>query len=276
MTKNAPYNAFKNASKHTGLDAKIYEMEQKFEKLGWVGTPTEFSKIIEEEEPDLKAEAKKLLLLDYLTVYFNFKKDNPETNEIKLAMALGKKISEASTDALTNVANVRAFDQRLNFEINRLQNLASEDTNRQTDGGQIIMLDIDGFKPINDQFGHQAGDIALQKIAETLSNASDSTSFPARLGGDEFAILIPNKDPNALENLEKAMNNLTFDYEGKRIKIRTSIACAMIDSTKTAADNKDMADKAMYAVKKGKGDTRNTITFSDIPKLSAVHPDLCA
>ena len=111
----------------------------------------------------------------------------------------------ALIDGLTNIANRRAFDKRINLEFYRAKRL-------KTSLG-IIIIDVDFFKNYNDKYGHQAGDECLCKIAAVLqSTLSRSTDLVARYGGEEFICLIPDIDKkNALfiaEKLRGAVENL--------------------------------------------------------------------
>ncbi len=94
---------------------------------------------------------------------------------------------ENATDALTGIANRRAFELRLEAELAR----------RERDGTTLAlaMIDVDLFKAYNDGFGHLAGDEALRQIATVLANTLRSYDFVARYGGEEFAVLLPATTP---------------------------------------------------------------------------------
>ncbi len=90
----------------------------------------------------------------------------------------------ASKDDLTQLQNRRFFYERLQEELER-----AERSRKQL---SIVMIDVDDLKAINDEFGHQVGDVVLRKFARTLNRTTRSNQVTARLGGDEFAVIMPN------------------------------------------------------------------------------------
>jgi len=103
----------------------------------------------------------------------------------------------AANDALTGLANRRAFDERFKSEWQRAER-------EQTDLA-VLLLDVDYFKPYNDFYGHQQGDACLKQVAQALSESvRRGGDFVARYGGEEFVILLPKTDvPSALSYAEK-------------------------------------------------------------------------
>lgn len=93
------------------------------------------------------------------------------------------------TDALTGLANRRQFDQQLELEVRRAARLRYPLA--------LLMVDLDGFKSINDTRGHPAGDDALVQVAAALRAAGRDTDTVARYGGDEFALILPGSEPAA-------------------------------------------------------------------------------
>lgn len=102
---------------------------------------------------------------------------------IQNAAHLAAAQQRAYTDALTDLPNRRAFDARLQSEVRRASRYQHPFT--------LLLLDLDGFKGINDQHGHPAGDQVLQKVSACLRSALRDTDFLARYGGDEFAAILP-------------------------------------------------------------------------------------
>jgi diguanylate cyclase (GGDEF)-like protein len=102
--------------------------------------------------------------------------------------------STAMKDPLTGAANRRAFAERLRYEVARHA--------RQQHEFAVVALDLDGFKAVNDRFGHQAGDELLRQVAEALALAVREQDTVARVGGDEFYVLAPETDRVGGERLE--------------------------------------------------------------------------
>jgi diguanylate cyclase (GGDEF)-like protein len=106
--------------------------------------------------------------------------------ERKLMNANARLGAAALEDVVTRLANRRAFEQRLVFEIQR--------ANRLLYPLSLLTIDIDQFKCINDQWGHTVGDQVLREVAKALSATVRTTDFVARVGGDEFAVILPGSD----------------------------------------------------------------------------------
>ena len=99
----------------------------------------------------------------------------------------------ASKDDLTQLQNRRFFYERLQEELQR-----SERSRKHL---SIIMIDVDDLKSINDEFGHQVGDIILRQFGRTLNRTAAAAHVTARLGGDEFAVIMPNADRREAEQM---------------------------------------------------------------------------
>ena len=111
---------------------------------------------------------------------------------------------EAETDALTGVANRRSFDVRLAVEARRAKDIGLPLS--------LILFDLDHFKAINDEHGHQAGDEVLRRLGALLQDRLRGTDFGARYGGEEFAVLLPDTDRDGAmllaERLRAAVSEL--------------------------------------------------------------------
>ena len=150
----------------------------------------------------------------------------------------------AHTDPLTGLANRREFDMRLDEEIAK----ASEGR-----PFAIALLDLNGFKPVNDQHGHAIGDGVLCELAERLRRACGDHAVVARLGGDEFAILAPAGSPlleTALADHILAALAAPYRIGGRPISVGASIGTACWpEHGATARNLLEVADRALYAAK---------------------------
>lgn len=154
----------------------------------------------------------------------------------------------ASTDGLTNVANRRVFDERLDLEWRRCR--------RSGQPLSVLMIDIDHFKRFNDLHGHVAGDECLKAVAGTLSNTiSRAADLVARYGGEEFGAILPETSQeraNRLaEDLRRQIEELRFDAISPTAKITISIGAAteVPKRGRSAEDLIRRADASLYLAK---------------------------
>jgi len=152
-----------------------------------------------------------------------------------------------TTDELTKLTNRRGFFDHFEKEIDR--------TNRgQNNGGVLILIDMDNFKSINDTYGHDAGDMALKMVAQTLQAHIRKMDQAARLGGDEFIVSFANADAVAsvdrVQKLARKLNSLTLKYEGYRIPVRASLGIQAYKKGDSVDSIFKNADTNMYAAKK--------------------------
>ena len=153
----------------------------------------------------------------------------------------------ALTDFLTNLSNRRYFMLRGTEAVKRIM--------RNKEPLALIMLDIDLFKKVNDNYGHEVGDWALQHVAAVLKSSLREVDTLARIGGEEFAILLPNTghDDAAVlaERIRKKIQDTPFDTGGQVITITISLGAAVFE--KGMADIDDLlrnADAALYEAKR--------------------------
>ena len=165
-----------------------------------------------------------------------------------MARAL-KRIEElqahADTDSLLDIPNRRGFERELNRSIAYIK--------RYHASGALIVLDVDRLKPINDAFGHAAGDEVLKAVAAVLSRQVRSSDVIGRLGGDEFAVLLWNlteTDARAkAAALEQAIDRLTFTFRGRTVTAGASAGVAILGPHAEAGKALEEADSAMYVRK---------------------------
>ena len=156
---------------------------------------------------------------------------------------------DAATDGLTRLANRRSFDTQLREVAGRAMNSGEP--------LMLLLIDIDHFKRVNDNWGHQTGDQVLRLVAAMLSSAIRDGDFVARYGGEEFAVILPGTRPDvALAVAERVRRS----FEGRDIVARnsgTSIGSvtlsaggALYEPGEKLSDWIERADQALYAAKK--------------------------
>ena len=128
---------------------------------------------------------------------------------------------------------------------------------RQSAQVALLNLDMDGLKPINDQFGHRAGDAAIRETAQRIRRVSRQSDTVARLGGDEFAIILPDiaSRDSALSHAGRVAAEIgqSFDFEGRPLELGASIGVATFPLDGTEPDALiEQADQAMYATKRSR------------------------
>jgi diguanylate cyclase (GGDEF)-like protein len=160
-----------------------------------------------------------------------------------------KRISElqasAETDFLLGIFNRRGFERELSRSIAYI--------NRYHAAGAVIMLDVDRLKPINDTFGHAAGDQVLKAVAATLAKIVRASDVVGRLGGDEFAVLVWNlseTDARAkAQALEQAIDALSFSFGDRTVSAGASAGIAILAPQSDTRSVLEEADAAMYVRK---------------------------
>lgn len=160
---------------------------------------------------------------------------------------------QALTDSLTGLANRRALDKM--FDV-----LTSI---KENDHIGLTLIDVDAFKQINDEIGHQAGDHYLTQIGQALARNLRASDHVFRYGGDEFVIITRNADEENLvhtaERLRQAIEGLSMTWQGKSLNSSISIGVALSgDQAGTIDDLMRTADEALYQAKK---EGKNCIFF---------------
>jgi diguanylate cyclase len=150
---------------------------------------------------------------------------------------------QASTDALTMLANRRTLIERLERDYQPVADTA------------LLYLDLDGFKAINDEHGHAAGDAVLIEVAERLRRCVRAGDLVARLGGDEFAVLCHRLDPPAARQLAERMAAAIDEpirHAGSVLSVSVSIGIASALDCATGDALIANADHAMFTVKRAR------------------------
>ena len=153
--------------------------------------------------------------------------------------------ASAESDALTGVFNRRGFDRELKRSLAYVK--------RYWTRAALFYVDLDGFKPVNDERGHAAGDAVLKAVAAKLAGSVRASDTVARLGGDEFGLILWNlSEADAASNswaLEAAVSEAIVDWDGTTLSVGASIGFAMLGPSDELADVLAKADQAMYTRK---------------------------
>ena len=153
--------------------------------------------------------------------------------------------ASADTDFLLDIPNRRGFERELNRSIAYIK--------RYHASGALIVLDVDRLKPINDAFGHAAGDQVLKAIVALLLRQIRSSDVIGRLGGDEFALLLWNLSETDAKakaaSLEQAVDGLSFVFRGRTVAAGASAGVAILGPHAEAGRALEEADSAMYVRK---------------------------
>jgi len=155
---------------------------------------------------------------------------------------------QAYSDMVTGLPNRRALDERLDEEVIKA---------RRTGGTfAVIMLDVDGFKAVNDTYGHAVGDQVLRGIFNFLATGLRSTDFLARYGGDELTLILSQSDPPSatvvVQKILELVQQFSFEVPGgEQLHLGLSCGIAMFPGhANTAANLLRAADEALYRAKK--------------------------
>ncbi len=169
------------------------------------------------------------------------------------------------TDTLTGLANYRFFVQELGQEIERTQ--------RSMQPTSLIMLDIDFFKKVNDQWGHEVGNQALKHLAKLLQQAVRRLDTPCRYGGEEFAIILPDTNLAAsvpvAERIRREVETNPLAVDGKSLQMTISLGITTYtDMTDISVDELvKRADEYLYEAKKS---GRNRVCHAKIERVDNV------
>jgi diguanylate cyclase (GGDEF)-like protein len=154
--------------------------------------------------------------------------------------------ARADVDPLLDILNRRGFERELKRSLAYMQRYGAE--------AALLFIDLDGFKAVNDQHGHAAGDSLLKAVAAALTAHVRASDVVARLGGDEFGLLMWNASAAHAAakagELERIVEGIGVAFGEARLAVGASAGMVPLVANATPAQMIDAADKAMYARKK--------------------------
>ncbi len=154
--------------------------------------------------------------------------------------------SLVDVDLLAPIPNLRAFMRRLTWVVSML--------NRYNHPSTIVYFDLNGFKQINDTFGHAAGDMAIRHVADLLTRSKRESDFLARLGGDEFAIIMYYANSEAAEKrghaIAEKLRLSPFIFNGQPLHLSTAVGIHNIVRGETPEQALASADTSMFKNKR--------------------------
>ena len=164
----------------------------------------------------------------------------------------------ATTDPLTGMANRRYFIAQLDREMARIQ--------RNAGPAAVLMLDLDHFKRINDNYGHAAGDAVLQAFARTAQASLRKIDLIGRLGGEEFSILLPQTGLDAArrfaERLRKNIEAMRVEHDGESLQVTVSIG--LTELTRADLDCDSVLARVDQALYQAKAEGRNKVEIAEM------------
>jgi diguanylate cyclase (GGDEF)-like protein len=205
--------------------------------------------------PTQRFEERRILINDQpyeaMTVTFRFAGESETSTILMLRNVLEEEELKrlATHDALTGIYNVRHFSSALSMQIAQFEN---------GDEGALALIDLDHFKPINDEMGHAAGDAALIMFASVVRSEINASDVFARLGGDEFAILFPDRDiesaKTTLDRIYERLGRTPLRFDGIQRPLSASCGLVRLRASDAPNDRRMRADRALYEAKRqGRG-----------------------
>jgi len=166
--------------------------------------------------------------------------------ELAVARArIGELEARADIDPLLDILNRRGFERELKRALAHVKRYGTQ--------AALMFVDLDGFKGINDRYGHSAGDALLKAVARELIGHVRASDVVGRIGGDEFGVIVwrlegPQATTKA-RDLEAKIANVGIAHGNTRVQVAASIGVAPLVEDVSAADTMRTADQAMYARK---------------------------
>ena len=187
---------------------------------------------------------------DFISKPFNFDELDAKINRIVREQTLREKLKRLSVrDSLTDLYNRRYFDQQISEEMER--------ATRQCYPLFLVVVDLDDFKRVNDEYGHQVGDALLKQVAHVLTSSTRKhVDIVCRYGGDEFAIIVPQATDQQMESIAERMRNNFMKIDRRGTTLSIGVSCMSKECGNTWKDVNALikrADDAMYEAKRAGG-----------------------
>ncbi|WP_419147603.1 GGDEF domain-containing protein [Pseudoalteromonas 'SMAR'] len=232
------------------IENKIQTLNEKTQSAQSI---TELKQLVDNELKQLSAELierdklernEREALLDSFDA-INHRINTLESKVSSYKRRLNEQKYKSLLDSLTKLPNRAAFDERLNQELHLFAVNKSDIT--------LVVIDVDHFKSINDQYGHSAGDKTLQVIARALRKSIRKSDFIARYGGEEFVLLMPgmslNNAQKPLEKVRQVIKSIPFKFKENEVVITISLGATQFKQGDTSLTVFDRADAALYEAK---------------------------
>ncbi len=183
----------------------------------------------------------------------------------ELRQTLDELSALVQTDSLTGIANYRFFVQSLAQEMER--------TTRSGQPTTLIMLDIDHFKLVNDRWGHEIGNQALNHIAKMMQMTVRKLDIPCRYGGEEFAVILPNTDLGAsipvAERLRQLIAETPMPVGQRQLQLTASLGIDTFHAGQEA-NPEELVQRADHYLYQAKQEGRNQVRHASIPPIEIV------
>lgn len=175
----------------------------------------------------------------------------------------------ASTDGLTSCFNRVAFTTLVDAYLERV------DQQERCRDGALLVMDVDHFKNVNDNFGHDAGDEALKLIAQSIKSTLREVDLVGRMGGEEFSVFLPGIAPDRVflvaERIRETVKAANFCPEGTPCDLSISIGGATYVHTASFSELYKLADKKLYDAKRNGRNRVELCQLGASTPLAAAH-----
>jgi diguanylate cyclase len=198
------------------------------------------------EAPDLNAVTDAVNRLVEANAWMQQQLDTAHTKLESQARLIESHVNEARTDALTGIANRRAFDEEMQRCLSAMR--------LEREPSCVMMIDVDHFKKFNDTHGHKAGDEVLRHVAASIRQAAGNAGLVCRYGGEEFAVIFPKVHAadviQLAERCRAAIGAQAIDYDGQSLNVKASAGLSEFAARDTMETVLERADEALYASKR--------------------------